>query len=642
MDYRTFEQGGYALGQPGYWWRETDSKDVGNAVVATARHVAEQQRFRSESNLRHARLYGNFDLTGFGPRQYSQARGGIQKNWISLNVVAACIDALVAKIGKSKPRPTFLTRGGDWKLQRKAAKLDKYIIGLFDEAKAHVHGVDVLKDACKFGTGIYFPYIDDFDSKVKVERVLPEELLIDDADGVHGTPRQALRRKALPREVLLELYAGPGVSDRSEKQSALRGAPRIDSEVGYQGAGDMVEVVEAWHLRSGPKAKDGRHVIAVPGMVLHQEEWLKPWLPFPVLRYTKRDCGFWGQGIAERLTGIQLEVNRLIQQITDILRFHTPKVLVPAEAKIAKGHIRGGSQSIGDIITYHGGQPPSVWSQSGAVPPEYFGQLDRLWQRAFEHEGISQLIATGEKPAGLNSGTAQREYNDTQSERHVVLGQQYEQLYVDAGRMMIELSKDIAKEKGGYRANAPLKRAIHPVEWKDINLEEEQYHMQAYPVSSLPTTPAARRQEVDEWVQRGWIPQEEAPRLMNMPDLENASSLLNAALDDVDAAIDDILDGGEAEAPDAVFDNLALRVSRGMAAYLRAKRQAAPEEVLEELRAFVLMTMDAIKAQEEAQAPPPMPQEGAPPPMPGAEPNAMAGMMDAPGMPVGMGGGPLQ
>jgi hypothetical protein len=41
-----------------------------------------------------------------------------------------------------------------------------------------------------------------------------------------------------------------------------------------------------------------------------------------------------------------------------------------------------------------------------AMHPEVYNHLDRLYQRAYEISGISELSATGKKPAGLESGAA--------------------------------------------------------------------------------------------------------------------------------------------------------------------------------------------------------------------------------------------
>ena len=206
MDYTDYERGGTESNRVGRWWKGKDDEEVARALCDTAKRIRDQQVTRRQLNLRHERLYGNFDLAGFGPTQYAAEGTTPQGNWISLNLVAACVDTVVAKIGKSRPRPSYQTFGGDWKLQRKASKLDKFTQGAFDDAKVYVAGRDVLADACKFGTGVPHVYVDDDTERIRVERVLPDEMLVDDSDAVNGTPRALQRQRPIARDLALELW----------------------------------------------------------------------------------------------------------------------------------------------------------------------------------------------------------------------------------------------------------------------------------------------------------------------------------------------------------------------------------------------------------------------------------------------------
>ncbi len=67
------------------------------------------------------------------------------------------------------------------------------------------------------------------------------------------------------------------------------------------------------------------------------------------------------------------------------------------------------------IVKFSGTPPTYVPPQ--IIAPEVYQHLWALYAKAFEISGISQLNATGLKPSGLNSGAAQRAYQDVQSER---------------------------------------------------------------------------------------------------------------------------------------------------------------------------------------------------------------------------------
>lgn len=594
MDYKDFQGSAKSTGATGYWWKETGDGKAHERVVSAAKYLNDQQRYRTAENLRHAQLYGNFDALGFGLREYSQSRGSqiSPVNKMSLNVVAACVDTLAAKIAKNRPRPSFQTFGGDWDMRVKAKGLDKFCQGKIYEMKLYEIGARTFVDKCVFGTGIKKFFVRD--GRVCCERVMPEEVRVDDADGIHGTPRQLFQTKTIAREVLLDAYG-----DTDERRKAILDAKRPEDSAGvYRGFGDMVEVFEAWHLPSGPSASDGSHAIAIEGAMLNGESWngngepwSKPYFPFTFERFSDRVMGFWGQGLAERLTGIQIEINRLLLEITAALKLVSkPRVFIENGSKIVKSHI---NNDIGTIITYNG--TPPIFSAANIVPPEQFAQLDRLYSRAFEEAGISQLSATQQKPAGLDSGAALREYGDNQSERFSTLSQSTDGAYMNDLRITIDMTSDLSDQGGGYKVRVPGRKFLETIDWKEIDLEDDEYIMQMFPVSSLPTTPAARTATVQEWIQAGFVDAVEGRRLLDFPDLEQSTNLAVAAIDDVDATIDAILMHGE-EMPVEEFQQLDLLIQRGTASYLKARHEKAPPKRLEMLQTMLTQAADMLKA----------------------------------------------
>lgn len=152
-------------------------------------------------------------------------------------------------------------------------------------------------------------------------------------------------------------------------------------------------------------SNDGRHVIAIDNFTLLDEEWERDTFPFCFIRWTERLLGFWGQGLAEQLTGIQVEINKLLRNIQEQMHLATPKVFVEAGSKISKAHI---NNEIWGIIEY-AGTPPTFYVPK-TVSGEIFSHLDRLFSRAYEIAGVSVLAAQSKKPAGLESGVALREF----------------------------------------------------------------------------------------------------------------------------------------------------------------------------------------------------------------------------------------
>ncbi len=58
----------------------------------------------------------------------------------------------------------------------------------------------------------------------------------------------------------------------------------------------MIKVIESWHLKSGPKAKDGKHTICISSATLFEEQYDKDYFPFVFFRWGDRPVGFFGQG----------------------------------------------------------------------------------------------------------------------------------------------------------------------------------------------------------------------------------------------------------------------------------------------------------------------------------------------------------
>ena len=163
------------------------------------------------------------------------------------------------------------------------------------------------------------------------------------------------------------------------------------------------------------------------------------------------------------------------------------------------------------------------------VPAEYYAQLERLKAMAYDQAGISQLSATSQKPAGLNSGAALREYEDVESDRFGPAGEAYASYHIELDRLGIAAARGIAEREGGFKVRAPAGTFLDEIDWKSIDLSESDYTTQVYPVSSLPQDPAGRLQTVTEYVQAGWYSKRVGKKLLAFPDIEQEETLEGAS-----------------------------------------------------------------------------------------------------------------
>lgn len=558
------------------WWLAKDNK-IAESVFSFIKFLDQDQSYRQSENFKFMRLYGNYDLHNLRSYQYSKTESASSvQHRVTLNVIQSMIDTVVSKITKNKPKPTFLTEGGDFSQQRRAKKLTQFIEGQFNACDFYTKAAQAKLDSCIFGTGAL--KIFKSGAEVKVERVFIDELQVDDRESFYGEPRQIHQRKFIHKDVLKEMFLG------QESAIDMASADMISSYISSaHNNKDMVLVVESWHLPSGVDAKDGKHTICIQNHTLFEEEYDKNYFPFVFFRWGPRPLGFYGQGLAEQLQGLQLEINKILRTIQISMHLiSVPKVFIEASSKIVSSHL---DNKIGSIIKF-AGQPP-IPGQLGTIPPELFAHLDRLYQRSYEIAGVSQLSAASAKPAGLNSGKALREYNDLETERFMSVAQRYEKAFVDAVPIIIDLVKDIDEELAGkYAVKTKGRKFIQTIKWKDVSMEEDQYIMSVFPASALSSTPAGRLQDVQELIQAGFVSREDAMKLLDFPDLQSFYNFETAPGEDIDMVIESAIDEGRYLAPEP-YQNLEYGIQKIQKAYLLFRSQNAPEERLELLRRWI-------------------------------------------------------
>lgn len=593
--------------QPGAdvrWWREPG--DPHSVVAAALQRMRTHQTDRGRLLERYRRLYGDLPQHGRGALLYQQTDANAAANGrLTLNVVKSVCNTARSDLVQSRPRPQFLTSGGDWSLQQRAKKLTKFVDGLFYTAGVDRIASRVGLDAIVYGDGAAKIY--EAGGKIRVERVYPGELYVDERDGIDGEPRSLYQIKTLDRYVLAERFP----DQEEEILTAARGRDEFNTGGTSDVTSDMLTVVEAWHLPSGPEADDGRHVICLQDATLLDEAWEDDSFPFAFLRWCDPLRGFWGTGVVEEIRGLQKEINRLLQSIQEAHYLGSQfKVFVPKSCKLTKSHL---SNANGAVWEYDGPTAPHV-EAAQVVHPEIYAQVENLVKKAYEIPGVSQLQAQAQKPAGLDSGESLRVYDDIGSKRFVDFGHAYEEFHLSIARLAIRLVRRLAADDPSYDVvfKDPKKRLVERIKWSEVDLDEESYELQTYPVSSLPKSPAGRMAAVNDMFSAQWIDGTEARRLLDFPDLDEANDLAQAPRDLVENLIDQILDAGTPVAVEPFFPH-QLALSVGVPAYLLAKRQAVPEERLEMLRQYMEDSQAALQSAQAPAAPPPGPPPQAPP-----------------------------
>lgn len=578
MDYTQFGNNPYSNTVNPYsnrWWLASRNERP-QAVTATVKAISENDSRRQTQYQISARLYGNSNLMGVNGLSFTkvQSVNSAVKDRLTYNVCQSVTDTITAKMSKNKPKPMFLTSGGDYKIQKKAKKLDKFIEGVFYENNAYSLGSIIFRDGCVAGDG--FVHVFAKDGHIKFERVIASEIYVDWVDGFYDEPRQLHRVKNVDRQVLMDAYP------RHKALIATANSASADMTGVAKNIADMVTVIESWHLPSSLGASDGIHTINIPEGNLFEESWEKDYFPFAKLSWCKRLYGFWGQGLIEQIQNIQLEINKILWVIQRSMHLAGSfKILIENGSKIVKEHL---SNDIGAIVSYSGTPPQYIVPQ--IVAGEMYAHLQTLKASAYEQAGISQLSASSQKPMGLNSGKALREFNDIESDRFMTIGHAYEKFFLDLAKLSVDVAKDIFEHDKHLEMKVPGAKFIETIDWKDVNLEDDEYVMKMYPVSAFANEPSARFQEVQELVQAGFITPRTAKKLMDFPDLEIVNELASAEEDYLTEVLEKIIEEGIFTPPEP-FDDLVLARELALQFYAQGKCNNLEEEKLDMLRQFM-------------------------------------------------------
>lgn len=592
------------------WWLEP-KEEMYRHVFGVVNMIRAKQAFREQKNLMFARLYQNTEIIGLTGGAFTRVNESqsFLENRVSYNVIRSCIDTAASKLAKNRPRPLFLTQQGNWNLKRRAQKLTQFMEGCFDQMGTgtgdarSLYGIGrrVFVDGGVFGTGIAKFFRDDESVSVKSERIFPDELVIDDIEGIYEQPMQMHQEKIVFRDALVCLYP----ESEKEIRAAQTGvSPGVISTT----SADMIRVIESWHLPSGHDATDGVRCVSIENATLISEPWEKTYFPFAMFRWSPRLMGFFGSGISEELIGIQLEINKILRNVQIAQHLvAVPQVWLEYQSKALAKHI---NNQIGGIKYYTGAKPEFYTPQ--AMSAEIYNHLERLIQKAYELVGISQLSASAKKPAGLDAKVALREFQDIESERFMLAGMRYEDFFMDATFITLDLLDDMAKD--GLDPSVWIKQGNWDTKltWKDVKMPASQYVLRPFPTALLPSRPEGKYQGVQELMQGGFLDREESLELLDYPDIQDTVSIKLAPRTDAKRMLERMIDSNADDAYEAPepFMNIAYAAQLAQSYYLRGRCDGMPEDKLELLRRFMddcKAMMDEAKAaqmqmQAEAQA----------------------------------------
>ena len=514
------------------WWMAQSDDELKDQLLSTTGYLKKTNEIRVRQASIFARLFSGKPLYNYlanvGTLDNSQQ---LPIGRPTANVCYSCVDTLVSRITQDKPSPSFLTDDGHYKERLLAKELNQFITGEFYRTKAYAIGANILRDSCVIGDGLVKVFAQN--DKVKAERTLATELLVDFDDAKNGDPKNLIQMKLVDRETMMAYF--PDKAD-----TILRAATgHVDnSPLSTETVTDHFIVSEGWHQPSFEGAGDGRHVMVCSAGVILDEPWTKCRFPFAKLGYNPNIIGYWSQSLCEILMPTQMEIYKMLIIASQAIELMgVPRIYIDELSKITETAF---NNNIGTIIKGQG-QPP-MFLNATSNAPEIYEWIKWLIENAYQMSGVSAMAAASQKPAGLNSGEAQRVFLNTQDTRFAALERRYQDMYTDLAYLYIDTAKDIYKETGKYTTVYPGKDGTREVDFPKVASIRDTFVIQCYEESSLPKDPAGRQAKLSEMLAAGEIDQKEFRRLSSLPDLKQSDSLANALeeriLHDLDAIVE--------------------------------------------------------------------------------------------------------
>lgn len=580
-------------GELAEWFKADSDEQLATELCGTAAYLKTNQTYKARQDAANVRLYCGLSVYSYAGSNVSQMdrTKTLPEDRPTYNLIQACTDTLVSRIGQDRPEPKFLTDGADYKQRHLAQRLNQFILGEFYQTKAYDKAIKLLRDAIVLGTGVLKVYEGE-DGKVCVDRVMRTHLFVDDNDAINGDPQQMIQIKLMDRDKL-------AANSPKKVGKIIEGTPNSypdNAPDSGRTTADQVMVVEGWKLPSGPDKDEpgyvaGRHTIATVNGVIFDEEWHKPKFPFVFMNYSDPYLGFFGQGLATQLFGTQLTLNRILYTIAQAITLvGVPRVFMEQGSKVSKTAI---NNQLGVICTYSGVKPSYEVAPCNA--PELYAERDKLIQYGFQQCGVSMMQASSQKPEGLNSGASIRSFDDISTDRMATVAKKYSDVFVELAYQIADVAKDIAERDGKYQTVYPNKDGTKEIDLPAMKFLKDPFVIQCFSESSLPRTPAGRIQTVTEQVQAGMLSIKEGRRLMRFPDLEQNERLDNASEERIFKYLDDIVETGKYTPPDAFMDlQLATQLTvQYINLYLAANLEEAKAD---KLRMFFTQCQTLVQA----------------------------------------------
>ncbi len=625
----------------GAWWRAKELGRKPHEILDNVfRQIEDDQSGRYEAYKEYERLFGS-TVGANGDDSFR----GIQSDELIQNELQNTCETLWAQIFKNRVLPGIAVSEADWDEWDKARSYSRWLEGSFDESMAYEEalpqaGLHMITHGTGFIRVGWEETEDEGVAKVTNWAVNPRYVFVDRLESKHGKPRSVYFKDHQDRYKLFDTYGCDNkeyfgsVEDR--RAGINKATSNDDKELGSSvNRCDMITIKEAYHLPSGPKAKDGRHVIWIEGCTLVDEVFTWDRFPLVVMRFGGRMEGYYGESAVRRLAPTQKLLDKLnlkLDQAQDIMG--VSRIIVGG------GGVGFKSQHLDDVPGTVLVVPGSVenikeWNAQCATA-ELYNDRDTAPSKMRALLGISDFEASSQLPAGLRDVGApfMEHFVEQGAARHAMNHAQYENavsalayLHMLQAEQLQEMGYDVVV-KGP--TDGPSKTSIEELKFSEVHILRKKLKLMVQPMSQLPQSFAGKIEAF------GKMREQELPidpktimRNLEVPDLHGTQDMLVSDEEIIMKNLSYMVKTGEYLAP-MPFDNLDLIVQLTVRFINRYRVRAGRD--LNKVALLAQYIDDAIAFKKGLGGP----NENAPPSI-----GAALGM-PGPGMPMGPQAGPSQ
>lgn len=632
----------YTSDKPCVWWEAAKDQNEEGADETSPHRILfphlkaleEDQADIHLQNVLNAKLYSNREPMVF------EWNSQISTNFRALtanleNLVQSTADTMHSRLSANRPRAKVITRGADFDVYRKGRQLDRFIWGEFQAHDIWSKAERAwIYDPMIYGTGFMKIDIDENIDEVFLERVHPDEIVVDQRECIsNDMPMCMVQRKLVSRVWLLQTFG----KDPAAREAILKAQTKGWRYTSYRSpTEDQLVFVQAWKRPTFPGAGDGRMVMCIENFTFVDKKYERDRFPFVWVKWRDPESGFYGLPMVSDIMGYQInqnEMNDLFRHGRDLAC--VPRIFVEQGSDVQVHQI---DNSVAKFIRYRGTMPECItWP---AFNPEMYTERDRNRSNAYEFLGLSQAMAQADAPTSqtrFDSSEAINLHHQHQDARLIKPAMKLERAYIEAAEHIIELTAQLYKNKKKDRNTFYMSHnLVHQIPWSEVDMKRDRYVLQVGAASVLSMSPAQRTDKLENWLSEGKITLEQYYSMSGEPDLERLTDRLAAQSDRIETMVDKMLKG-ITQTPTPV-DNLDLFFNIVHDELMHIMSLDAPAHIID-------IFVQALEIAQELMAPTPDPMAGmggmpgmAPPApgMPGMP--ADPAMQMAPGMPAPVAG----